>query len=368
MSLIIAFGEFILLSYLSFTTGLATLINPAIAEPISNIPTQTSNESSHSDTLGVLPSDYNQTEGLPAILLRDELYQQEASIINAVGEAVPVATTSVAAATVNIICTYSKDTESYRTITGSGVVIDPKGVILTNAHVAQFLLLEEFLEGKSECVVRTGSPATARYYAQLLYISPAWVQQHADLIEAEAPSGTGERDYALLYLTSGVNNQPVPRFVPYLNLSFREQTSANTKDAVVVAGYPAKMLNQAALEKLAFMQATTTIVEFFTFETGKADIFSIGGTPVGENGTSGGPVVTPDGTLIGLVSTRGLDKFEGAGSLRALTIPYINRTMQDETGFTLERNLYGDLSRKANIFNDTLVPFLAQTLEWQLAE
>ena len=62
------------------------------------------------------------------------------------------------AALVNILCT---SRGSVRPISGSGVIIDSRGVILTNAHVAQYVLLAENPAINLSCVIRTGSPAAA---------------------------------------------------------------------------------------------------------------------------------------------------------------------------------------------------------------
>ena len=63
-------------------------------------------------------------------------------------------------ALVNVFCT-TKSGGSFKPTTGSGVIIDERGVILTNAHVAQYYLLEDYLvEDFVSCVIRTDSPAS----------------------------------------------------------------------------------------------------------------------------------------------------------------------------------------------------------------
>ena len=62
-------------------------------------------------------------------------------------------------ALVNIICTVSAGTV-LRSISGSGVIISSKGVVLTNAHIGQYFLLSDYpSKGNTFCVIRTGSPA-----------------------------------------------------------------------------------------------------------------------------------------------------------------------------------------------------------------
>ena len=61
-------------------------------------------------------------------------------------------------ALVNIFCVPAGSTGSI--ISGSGVIIDPKGIILTNAHVAQYVLLSQDPALNLTCSIRNGSPAT----------------------------------------------------------------------------------------------------------------------------------------------------------------------------------------------------------------
>ena len=65
----------------------------------------------------------------------------------------------------------------------------------------------------------------------------------------------------------------------------------------------------------------------------------------------------------GMIATRGDDNIDGEGSLRAITISHINRTINEETGFSLTDNLAGNLPYRAKIFADTMTPFLLETLE-----
>jgi len=301
---------------------------------------------------------------IPQILINNAAYQN-ASVISTQLQAT---TSSPVDALVNIFCTYTFD-ESTKTTTGTGYFIDSDGIILTNAHVAQFLLLEG-IEGSTECVIRAGNPAEPAYTAELLYISPSWVQRNAKLITQEQPKGTGERDYALLYVTASLTDQPLPQHFPALSFDDELMRTSVIDTNVFAAGYPAETLFAADSDaaELVPRQATTSIRELMTFGSNYADIFTVGGSDIGEQGSSGGPVVNLAGDAIGLISTRGDDSVFGAGSLRALTISYINRTIQEETGFTLRQNLGGNIPFRAEIFQDVLVPFLRGMLEQELEQ
>ncbi|MEN9922050.1 MAG: hypothetical protein RL097_326, partial [Candidatus Parcubacteria bacterium] len=110
-------------------------------------------------------------------------------------------------------------------------------------------------------------------------------------------------------------------------------------------------------------QATTTITELYTFGSNFADVLSIQGSVVGAEGASGGPVLDQNGDVIGVIVTRGDDTIDGTGSLRAITLAHIERTLLQETGFSLAQNLSGNLSYRADIFAKTMAPFLLTILQ-----
>lgn len=349
-----------LIGYLSFTTTLATNINTFIDGT-----NPTEQKTSNTSTLTALPSEYQSNARIPRILLESATYQQAA-----VGssQSTPFATTKdPIEAIVNIYCT-SITTKQIRTTTGTGFFVHPSGVIMTNAHVAQFLLLENTgAFGDTSCIIRSGNPATPRYHAELLYIPPAWVKTNAALIDDKAPSGTGERDYALLYITGGMDDEPLPATFPALALATGLLPRTVTNDPVIAAGYPAgALLRDGGETDLLPRQASTSISELYTFTSDYADVLGLRGSSMGEQGASGGPIVNTDGAVIGMIATRGNDTRDGAGSLRAITISHINRTITEETGFSLENNISGDIPVRANAFTTTMSPFLMQLLVKEL--
>lgn len=310
-----------------------------------------------------LTSTYERGGAIPDILVKNAAFQSAAlgdALIN--GE-----TADPKEALVNIFCTYQTP-EYMRTTTGTGWFIHPDGVIITNAHVAQTLLLADIV-GDSKCVVRTGNPAEPTYTADLLYISPAWLRANADQVNNDKPRGTGERDYALLYVNSGLNNRPMPNHFPALAFDTELLKVSASGTAVTAAGYPAEALqNEGGDAKLIPMALPTTITELMTFGSNYADIFSISGSAVGGHGASGGPVVNTDGKAIGMIVTKGDDESFGNGSLRALTISYIDRTIREETGLSLQQNLTGNLPFRAKLYKDTMIPFLKQIMLWEMTE
>ncbi|MEZ4194847.1 MAG: serine protease [Candidatus Paceibacterota bacterium] len=313
--------------------------------------------------LSALPTFFD-NETIPDILLKSAEYQKAAVIasdVNSVYVEEPID------ALVNIFCTFTTN-NSIRTTTGTGFFVHSDGVIMTNAHVAQYLLLETTdLLGEADCLIRQGNPAVAEYRAELLYIPPAWVQKNASVIDAEIPTGTGERDYALLYVSESISNTPLPARFPALELD-TELLPHSTKDMrVTAAGYPATdLIKNGSGTSLIPRQAETSISELYTFTSNYADVFSIRGSAVGAEGSSGGPIVNQDGKVIGMIATRGNDSVDGVGSLRAISVSHIHRTILEETGFSLSRNISGNLPYRSQVFRQTLSPFLITLLETEL--
>jgi hypothetical protein len=314
--------------------------------------------------------------GIPKVLLEHPEFQRAALIASTeeeaptTGEYVPL-DSLVRSALVNIYCQYKTD-KYIRTTTGTGFFINAKGVIITNAHVAQFLLLKDVKDAVSDvdCVIRSGDPAVAKYNAELLYISPTWIFENADLITDESPRGTGERDYALLYVSKTTDGTPLPARFPIIPVDVSLLSRESSGVEVITAGYPAEaLIRNGADAKLSPALAATTVGALYTFGSTYADIFSISESPVGEQGASGGPIVTESNpSAIGLIVTKGDEKTEGEHSLRALTLSYIDRTIIEETGFSLAQNMQGDIAYRASIFKQAMVPFLAKILQDNLAE
>lgn len=133
MSIFLDVVIFILTSYLAVTNSLASFISNVLPEEYA-----APHSLESSKEMVELPSALKQA--IPDILLRNSEYQKAA-----LGAAAGLTGTTVHEpldALVNIFCTF-KTKDYIRTTTGTGFFIDPDGVIMTNAHIAQFLLLEK---------------------------------------------------------------------------------------------------------------------------------------------------------------------------------------------------------------------------------
>lgn len=267
-------------------------------------------------------------------------------------------------ALVNILCRPRGVGPIASPISGSGVIIDPRGVILTNAHVAQYVLLAQSGRVNLSCAIRTGAPAIPRWTAEILYLPPVWVEAHAREVEAPHPIGTGEHDYALLRITDTLDAAPLPNPFPYLPFDVREAIGFKG-DQVLVVSYPAEFLAGAAQFYLYPASSVTTVGQLMTFITKTVDVISLGGIVGAQGGSSGGAVVNAWGQLIALISTTSAGDTTATRDLRAITLSYIDRDLAAQTQFDIATTLGGDVAAEALEFNTKIAPRL---IELYLAE
>ncbi len=267
-------------------------------------------------------------------------------------------------AIVNILCT-SQTGGSFQPLSGSGVVIDPRGIILTNAHIAQYLLLENYrAKNFLTCVARTGSPAVPAYTLKLLYISPRWLQANYKNITSQNPTGTGENDFALLAITGRTNpDSSLPASFPYLAINSNDE-HIKTAMPVLLAGYPAGFLGGIAIQRELYIVSTVVnIGRRFTFtEGGQLDVFSLGGSPVAQKGSSGGAVVSSSEKLLGIIVTSTNATETSTRDLEAISIAHVSRSLFDETGLALNSLLASNLENFSAKFDEEALPGLQKLL------
>ena len=216
-------------------------------------------------------------------------------------------------------------------ISGSGIIIDSKGIILTNAHVAQYFLLAD---RSVSCTIRSGSPAVDKYSAALEYISPAWLKANPNVLTEAAPSGTGEHDFALLAITKSATSTALPSTFPYIQLA----TLPPAVDApVVIASYGAQFIDASQIASGLFPTIVYgSIKEVFTFGTNTVDVFSLGGSAAAQEGSSGGGIADASDTLVGTITTSTISGATNTRSLNAVTASYIRGDYASETGQALD--------------------------------
>jgi hypothetical protein len=262
-------------------------------------------------------------------------------------------------AAVNILCT-AKGSD-LNPISGTGVVISPDGLVVTNAHVGQYFLLKDFRQKDfMDCVIRTGSPAYPRYHAELVFLSPTWANANKTILKDANPKGTGEYDYSFLRITDAIDGSELPKF-NYIPGNTREKIQIG--EPVLLVGYPAGFLGGISiLQGVNATSAMTLIQDVFTFKANTIDLLAVGGTVLSQKGASGGGVVDQDATLIGIISTSSNGDTTSDRQLNAISMAYINRKFYEETNGSLYDLLTGDIKAYAKKFQETKVPELFKTL------
>jgi len=234
------------------------------------------------------------------------------------------------AALVNILC-YVPVGSGLHSISGSGVFIDSKGIILTNAHVAQYFLLKD--KG-AHCTIRMGSPAADRYDAALIYISPLWLRANASVLTTTLPSGTGEYDFALLAVSKSATANALPASFPSIPLAV---TPPNIDAPIVIATYGAQFLETNQIQSGLFPTIVFgSVKDIFTFKTSTIDVLALGGSVAAQEGSSGGGVSDVAGNLAGTITTSTVTGDTSTRSLDAITASYIRAEYASEMGSALD--------------------------------
>lgn len=233
-------------------------------------------------------------------------------------------------ALVNILC-YVPAGSGFKSISASGVIIDPKGIIITNAHVGEYFLLAD---RKVSCTIRSGSPAVDKYTASLIYISPEWLRANADLLTETAPSGTGEFDFALLAVNTNATAPALSSSFPFIPLA---TTTPHPGAPVIIAAYGAQSLQTSQIQyDLLPTFVYGAVKKVFTFHKDTIDVLALGGSIAAQEGSSGGGVTDVSGKLVGVITTSTVEGAASTRSLDAITATYIRREFANETKGSLD--------------------------------
>ena len=244
---------------------------------------------------------------------------------------------------------------------GTGVVIDPRGLVLTVAHVGQGFLLRDYpTKGSGTCYIRTGSPAKNAYSADLVYISPSWIHENKATFLEKMPTGTGENDFAILAITGTLTSTPVPSSLPYIPL-VPTKTRVRVGDEVGTGSYAAEFLTSSQIRSALYPTIKFAKVDdLFTFGHTTVDLFSVAAGSAAQEGSSGGAVINGDKFLIGVISTRTAKADLSLRSLQALTMDHVRRSFTDDMGVDLDAYLKGRPATLIAAFRPTAADLLEE--------
>jgi hypothetical protein len=237
---------------------------------------------------------------------------------------------------VNIVCLSGDN--SIPSISGSGIIIDSRGIILTAAHVAQFFLLQDYLgPNKVTCLVRTGSPARRAYFAEPIYVSPAWIRNNLQTISTTNPKGTGENDFALLAITTSAISTPVPDTLPSVPLSHADPT---IQEPIAIGSYGAQYLSADQVNyDLYPILVFGSIQNRYTYGGNNVDVVSIAGSAASQEGSSGGGITNSAGELQGIITTSSVAGDISTRLLNVITLRHIRRSYAADTGLNLDATI-----------------------------
>lgn len=252
------------------------------------------------------------------------------------------------AAVVNIICLQEGGLKG---ISGSGVIVDPRGIIMTVAHVGQQFLLRDYpAEDSGTCYIRTGSPAKNAYAAEPIFVSPSWVEENPDAFFSSRPRGTGEHDFAFLAITRSVTAAPLPSSFPYIALA-PAGTDIEEGDRVGTGSYAAEFLSSSEVRSSLYPTLKfADIVDIYTFSRNSSDIFSVAAGSAAQEGSSGGAVINEDDRLIGIITTRTVKPDLSLRTLQAITMDHARASFRSDMGENLDSYLRSDLSTLVQSF------------------
>ncbi|HWP60981.1 MAG TPA: trypsin-like peptidase domain-containing protein [Candidatus Paceibacterota bacterium] len=270
-------------------------------------------------------------------------------------ESPELANSTARAAVVNILCISQGPIHS---ISGSGVIIDPRGIILTNAHVGQYVMLAQNPDMHISCTIRTGSPAQAAWTASTLYLPPIWVSQHIAQFNTSSETETGDHDYAFLLIDGSATGQSLPSTFPSLPVDTRNGV-ALTDDEVLIASYPAEFIGGMQVQNNLFAATSVaTIGDVLSFTHGTVDLLQLPNVIEAQGGSSGGAVMNPWGHVVGIVTTTSEGATTADRSLYALTLFYISSDLAAQSGNSLASVLNGDLKAEQTSFDTSILPSL----------
>ncbi len=210
--------------------------------------------------------------------------------------------------------------------TGSAVAISNEGVLITNAHVAEYVLLSEFGGSDFFCEVRAGSPASPAYKAKMLFMPSLWINANKNNLKYDSLSGTGENDYALIYLSEKTKNSTSSLLPTEINLS-----GITKNQNIFISAYPAGFSStNILLSSLSKANTNSKIKSIWPLGSARSAVFDTEPTLLAAGGASGGGIFAGS-QLIGIIGAVVIDKETTKPAIRGISLEYISNQIKSES-------------------------------------
>ena len=196
----------------------------------------------------------------------------------------------------------------------SGVIVNERGLILTNAHVAETVRRV----GESNCQARHGNPADPFGKIQVVFV--------ADTTSKLPDTSVPQRDIAFLRVVEPKAAFDVAAIRPEI---------APRGNSLLTLGYPSEFLQSITASVNSNLVFSSLVVAGYAdldgdLQTAEGYVFK-GGLAL-QQGSSGTALFSRSGNMVGLIfaTTKGKTTDEREGI--ALMTPYIDRILRLETG------------------------------------
>jgi serine protease Do len=190
---------------------------------------------------------------------------------------------------------------------GSGFIVNPKGYIVTNAHVTETEDCEQVFHADLAAQLEADGQNFENIKAELKWIEtkpiqlvylPNQEQLPFEIINSGSPVGEG-KDVSIIKVN--LVNAPT--------LKLAKSNQVKLLDSITVVGYPGLVENYPVFDSDSFYQASFTRGQISAMKNLKDGTPIIQITAPVPNGNSGGPVLNDNGEVIGLVTFGPNDDF-----------------------------------------------------------
>ncbi len=248
-------------------------------------------------------------------------------------QASPATTTIIKISTEELYNTYRPATlniwchENGKITSGTATIVHPSGILLTNAHIISPI------QNIENCVLRSWNPFNNIAKFRTLYIPD----------QKKIISGTNnlpQNDFAFIKITESFSETATSswQFVPL----FVGSPTFTAGESLFIFSFATEFLSyEISVKGIPLLFSTLKIKNFVTIDDDNRDndalVLESGIT--NQSGSSGGPLVGANKSIVAMLSFVGSGKTTGEREGIAILVSYIDRVIRREAGITLKEFL-----------------------------